>query len=377
MATLITTIIAIPGNVTFRNLSRFCKYSEKTFSRNFRKPFDFLQLNIMFLKSLFDSYAEQVFAVDCSFIDKSGKKSYGLARFFNGCAQKAEKGLEIFLISVVDTVFNTAFSLLACQTPPTSIVNETRVDFYIQCLQSINPATFKRVRSLVADGFFAKKKFVEAVVAMNLNFISKLRCDANLRHLYKGEQKKRGRPKKFEGKVDFTDLSKFERVADLEEGRLSLYTQLVYCVSLKRVIRICLLVNNSVKNKFSYSVLFSTNTGQEALEIYNFYSARFQIEFIFRDAKQFTGLCDCQATKKEALDFHFNASLTALNYAKLVALVNHDFSKGFSFSMATAKRTAFNKLFLETIFSKLGFDLSLIKSNPIFKELLFYGAIAA
>ncbi|MEN9502304.1 MAG: hypothetical protein RI964_1589, partial [Pseudomonadota bacterium] len=36
------------------------------------------------------------------------------------------------------------------------------------------------------------------------------------------------------------------------------------------------------------------------------------MELLFRDAKQHTGLCDCQATRKEKLDFHFNASLTAL-----------------------------------------------------------------
>ncbi len=42
-----------------------------------------------------------------------------------------------------------------------------------------------------------------------------------------------------------------------------------------------------------------------------------QAEFIFRDAKQFTGLCDCQSRQQQSLDFHFNASLAALNIAKL------------------------------------------------------------
>jgi hypothetical protein len=35
-----------------------------------------------------------------------------------------------------------------------------------------------------------------------------------------------------------------------------------------------------------------------------YYQARFQIEFIFRDAKQFTGLCDAQTRKLERLDYH-------------------------------------------------------------------------
>jgi hypothetical protein len=44
-----------------------------------------------------------------------------------------------------------------------------------------------------------------------------------------------------------------------------------------------------------------------------YYKARFQIEFLFRDAKQFTGLNDHQVRDQKKLDFHLNLSLTALN----------------------------------------------------------------
>jgi hypothetical protein len=377
MATLLKTIIAMPGNVTFRNLSRFSSYSEKTFSRNFRKSFDFVQFNLLMLKTLIDRTSQLILAVDASFIDKSGKNTYGLGRFYNGAKQRTEKGLEIFLISIVDPILRTAFSVLACQTPPTLTNNETRVDYYAKCLKDISLRLPKKILYIVADGFFAKIKFVEAVLSIHLDCISKLRSDANLKTLYKGQQNKRGRHKKFEDKLKFDDLSKFDFVADLNDDKLSIFTTLAYCVNLKRIIRICLVVNNKAKNDFAYAVLFSTNTEQDAFEIYYFYKSRFQIEFIFRDAKQFTGLCDCQATKKEALDFHFNSSLAALNFAKFTALENHKFKKEFSFSMATIKRTAFNEIFMENIFSKLGFDLSWIYSKSIFKELILYGAIAA
>ena len=39
-------------------------------------------------------------------------------------------------------------------------------------------------------------------------------------------------------------------------------------------------------------------------------------QFVFREAKQFTGLADCQARDAQKLAFHFNVSLTALNTAK-------------------------------------------------------------
>jgi hypothetical protein len=45
--------------------------------------------------------------------------------------------------------------------------------------------------------------------------------------------------------------------------------------------------------------------------------SRFQIEFLYRDGKQHTGLNDYQARGQKKLYFHFNASLTAINLAKV------------------------------------------------------------
>ena len=54
------------------------------------------------------------------------------------------------------------------------------------------------------------------------------------------------------------------------------------------------------------------------LRFFEIYQTRFQIEFVYRDAKQDTSLTSCQARKKEKLYFHFNMSLTAVNVAKIV-----------------------------------------------------------
>ena len=70
--------------------------------------------------------------------------------------------------------------------------------------------------------------------------------------------------------------------------------------------------NGKIKN----ALLFSTDIHLPPEQIVEYYQARFHIEFIFRDAKQFTGLSDCQARHLPRLDFHFNASLIALNLAK-------------------------------------------------------------
>ena len=40
LETLFATILALRGHVNFRNLSRYCDYSERTIARQFRRSFD-------------------------------------------------------------------------------------------------------------------------------------------------------------------------------------------------------------------------------------------------------------------------------------------------------------------------------------------------
>ena len=65
-------------------------------------------------------------------------------------------------------------------------------------------------------------------------------------------------------------------------------------------------------------LFFSTDLSQTGDKIVAYYQSRFQIEFLYRDTKQHTGLTNCQARSKNKLDFHFDAALTAVN------LANHD-----------------------------------------------------
>jgi IS4 transposase len=68
-------------------------------------------------------------------------------------------------------------------------------------------------------------------------------------------------------------------------------------------------VNSFDQKKIRYVVLFSTDLELSARLIVEYYKARFSIEFIFRDAKQFAGFSDCQSREKQVLHFHFNASV--------------------------------------------------------------------
>ncbi|MEP0919917.1 transposase [Leptolyngbya sp. DQ-M1] len=231
------------------------------------------------------------------------------------------------------------------------------------------------VEYLAVDGYYAKAGFVSGAVDLKLHVISKLRCDANLQFLYMGEQKRRGRPRKYAGKVDLSDLSRFTFVETVSPN-VNLYTAVVFHVSLKRSIRVVYLVDQR-STRVRTCLLFSTDVGQDPVQIYHYYKLRFQIEFIFRDAKQFTGLEDCQARDAQKLAFHFNASFTALNLARLDALQQHSGLAPFVFSMASVKRRMLNQHLLERFICNLDLDPSQIKSHPNYSSLCNYGIIAA
>ncbi len=359
--------------------------SEKSYRRQFRQPFDFASFNQAAIAQAVPDESATLFAQDTSFSSKSGKQTYGLDTFWNGTAARAEKGLEVSLISIIDTQANHSFALSAEQTPAhpatkkgtkTETKTETRIDFYLDHLRRTAPYLPSSVKYGVMDGFYAKEKFVSGVSALSYHVISKLRADAQLLYPYRGEQKPRGRRRKFDGKVAFTDLHRFAHSAT-HQPHLTLYTHVVWSVSLKRVVKVVVVLNRKDKTKPRFVVLFSTDTELEATAIFRYYKARFSIEFIFRDAKQFAGFSDCQARDKEALHFHFNAALTAVNLARLMAQAAHTTEEQMVFSMASIKQRAFNEHMLNLIISKLALEQTAVINHPQFEYLRNYAAIAA
>ena len=102
-----------------------------------------------------------------------------------------------------------------------------------------------------------------------------------------------------------------------------------------------------------------------------------QIRFIFRDARQYTGLADCQARSAQAIDTHVNASLLALNLAKVALTDQHCEGDDLSFSIASFKRLALNQHLLDVFIDMFELDPTLIKSHQNYQNLLDYGAIAS
>jgi len=383
LGTLFVTILVLRGRVNFRNLSRYCDYSERTIARQFRKPFDWPDFHQRVLMTVLDPCAELISAHDASFIPKSGKQTFGLGHFFNGCASRAERGLEISTLAVVDVTRRCAFTLASAQTPPGEDATkaeqeETRVDFYKQQLRAHRHHLPPGVKYHCVDGYYAKKKYIDEVVSLELHAITKLRSDADCWFLYTGPHpKRRGARRKYDGKVNFQTLSRFEDLGTMEDApHVHLYTAVVWHKTLKRRLRLVVLLNRKDPAKPRFIVLGSTDPELHGRKLVELYIARFQIEFLFRDSKQFTGLRDCQARAASALDFHFNASLATLNLVRAEELRVQS-QEPQVFSMASWKQCQFNERLLDLFIEKLALDPTWVKNHACYDELRTYGAIAA
>lgn len=365
---LFSTILLLRGKVNFSNLARYSGLCEKTYRRGFRRSFDFERFNLNCL--LHQRKGTMVAALDASYITKSGKQTYGLGKFYNGCLGKAVLGLEISELALIERESRQAFAFSTKQTVDEA--GKTRLELYAEHVQTCAPK-LPELKYLLVDGAYSKKHFVDTVRTLEqpLEIVGKLRCDANLRYFYRGAYAGRGRPKRYDGKVDVNDPSRFVYEAEVDSN-LHLYTQTLWHVSLKRTLRVVLLLNTS-HAKPCYVLLFSTDLQLSGAEILELYRLRFQIEFLFRDAKQFTGLTTCQARDEQALHFHFNAAMSAVNLAKLDLLAKHQTQQPFVFSLNRYIYHAFSHKLLSRLLDNLDLDLTCNKVKLAFEHALSFG----
>ena len=190
---LLGLMLMLPGHATFRNMSRYSPYHERTFSRWYGRDLDWVSLNKGAITEVVPPEHDQALVMDASFVPKSGKHTYGLDRFWNGSHSRAEKGLEISTLAWLDITDNCAYCLSVEQTPPSAAtvdLEATRMDVYLDQLSRVVKAHDLRfLRYVITDGAYSKQKFVTGVRALELHQIGKLRADAHLRYLYQGPKR--------------------------------------------------------------------------------------------------------------------------------------------------------------------------------------------
>lgn len=285
---LLTTIQLLRGKMTFRNVSRSRDVHEKTDARQFQASRDFAGGHAYAIATFLPQTTTKIATLDGTFVATSGKQTYGLDMFDHSSHDRAERGLEFSELAVVDVDSGTAYHLSMKQTPETLPLthhlgpDKTRMDWSASHLWQDGPLLPSEVSLLAADGDYAKRKFVDSVCAFGLHLSSKLRHDANLRDLLTGPHpKRRGARKRSDGNVN---LQALRRLTPLPLSKtVTRYPAAVNRVSLKRNIQRVSVCNRQGTTRLT-AVLFSTDPTFAAEDVYRFYPARFQIEFLFRDA---------------------------------------------------------------------------------------------
>jgi hypothetical protein len=378
--------ICISGRKNFAQLARNGKSCESRFRQNFQKDFDWVKFN-----SAFTSQTQghrKAIAVDPSYIDKSGKHTPGVGYFWSGCANSAKWGLEITDIALVDVDTKEAIHLKAIQTPTSGRVKKGRkpaylagvkeqnslIAWYLRSIAQVKDSLLGICNLIVADAYFSKAPFVDGLIDLGFNLVSRFRNDVSLKYLYNGEKTgKRGRPKVTEGKVNLNELRKdvFKEVtySDTEGKEATLYTAIVWATSLKRKVQVVIVdCQDPNKKTQTRKTFFSTDLDMSAKDIMDTYKTRFQIEFLLRDAKQFTGLTHCQSRNEKSLDFAFNMSLSTINAVRAYAKENN-----INLSVANIKTLMHNNMMINQILCKSGCRPDRLLNAKNYRELLFYG----
>jgi putative transposase len=155
----------------------------------------------------------------------------------------------------------------------------------------------------------------------HLHLISKLRYDANLHLPYSGPSPKRGPTPRIGAKVDVRNIpadylkeTKVEGGFETRTYQMQLLHQDFPC-PLNVVI---LLRTNLATKAWANVILFSSDLELSYDKLIDYYSLRFQIEFNFRDAKQFWGLEDFMNVAPTAVTNAANLALFMVDVSQVL-----------------------------------------------------------
>ena len=366
--------LSIKGKINFLQLERFGDADEQTFRNHFEKPFDFLNFNLELVKE--HGSGHFTIGFDPCYISKSGKSTPGVNWFWSGSASSTKWGIEIGGIGAIDIENHTAFHLNAKQTIFNS-ENDSLVSHYAKLLIDRKHELQTLSKYVVADAYFAKETFISKLKENDFEVVTRLRDDANLLYKFHGEQKGgRGRPRKHEGKIDFRNLNKSYFNSTKIDDNIEIYSGIVFSKSLKSDVLVAI-VYTCKNKKQSHKIYMTTDVNLTCDKLLKYYQTRFQIEFLYRDGKQHTGLNDCQARSENKLDFHFNMSLTTINIAKVTHWLKVPKEERKPFSMSDIKTMYHNELLLNRFFVTFGINPNITKNKVKALKLLDYGKIAA
>ena len=306
---------------------------------------------LFFRKYLFRANEVYLLAGDEVVVSKAGKKTYGLDRFFSSLVSKPILGLSFFTLSLVSVEQRHSFPIQIEQvikndveksSPlPTLEVkpqekrkrgrpkgsknkNKTEVILTSELLrvQKMINSLFKLLGDfipltyLVLDGHFGNKNALQMARLVNLHIISKLRYDSALYIPYQNPDSNKRSRRKYGEKVDYLNIpDKYLCKSSIEdEIQTDVYQATLLHKEFTQALNIVILVKTNLKtNACSHVILFSSDLKLSSEKIIDYYKLRFQIEFNFRDAKQFWGLEDFMNLSQTAVTNAANLAFFMVN----------------------------------------------------------------
>ena len=366
---LLVSVWALRGRVNFANLARFGCGSERNLQRIFDGELDWKAVNLALMgPSPTQDYS--VAFIDCTFVKKAGNTTYGLGYFWSGCDSRTQKGLEVSLLALFNPQTRQTRALEARQTSP----NQNRMQ---QAIEQLNESLPQTVDLVVADGWYAAADFFAALEKQGKSAISILKKNTNMRYLATQEDQEahrarvpRSRPLKYAGKVDWQnlDLKRFRPVELPKESPYRAYCAELNAPNFKRNFQTVVLINKTTNE---HIILVCTDLQNPPLPIIQRYSDRFQIEFLFRDAKQHTGLNHAQTRQPKRLHYHFNLSFAAVNLGRELLQDPENPLQ----SLNDLKRLAYNERFLEILKQLTPLDLDSQLSPEQIQQITQWGFI--
>ena len=330
---IVLAMLAMTGRVTMLGISRWTEKggSYRTIQRFFNSPIVWAKVNWFFIQHhLLDPEDVILIGGDESVVTKSGQKSYGLGRFFSSLYGKPVPGLSFFSLSLLSVKERTSYPMMmeqvvkeAEQKPdkkkssqkvkkqtkkrgrPKGSKNKNRrtvelTPYLLQIQTMLKTLLLLLGIDLspvycVMDGAFGNNKALQMVRQCSLHLISKLRYDAALYFPYEGKQKKRGANKKYGAKLDYDRIPDkyLKETTRLDGIQTKIYQMTLWHKLIPDKLNLVIIVKTNLNTqKVGRVVLFSSDLGLAFDKLIDYYRLRFQIEFNFRDAKQFWGLED-------------------------------------------------------------------------------------
>ena len=349
---VIEAMLAISGRVTMKGLSRWSGKggSYRTIQRLFKTPLNWRQLNWLLIRHhLWDGDEVALMSGDHVVVTKSGKTTHGLDRFFSSLYGKAVPGLCFLSLSLLSVKYRMSYPVVTEQVDkplavpiqataknkkpsggsrgrPKGSKNRNRrevelspslrfIQLHIKRLLEQIGDTFKVVY-FIFDGELGHHDALQMVQQVGLHLISKLRYNSALYLPYDGPYSGRGSHRKYSQKLDYQNMpSEYLKATSIDkEIKTQIYQISLWHKKFAELLNIVVIVKTNLKtNKTAHVVLFSSDLELGYEKVIDYYRLRFQLEFNFRDAKQYWGLEDFMSVKERPVYNSANLAMFMVN----------------------------------------------------------------